>query len=113
MKLNEIIKQLGLRVHTSAGDLEKDVIHGYASDLLSDVMANAIEGGLWITLQIHQNIIAVAALKSLSGIILINNREPDGNTLEKADQEGVPVMTTDLSAFDVIGRLYGLGIKGS
>ncbi len=115
MKLNEIIDNLKLQIKTEAetGDLNKDITHGYSSDLLSDIMANAIDGSIWITLQIHQNIIAVAALKSLSGIILINNREPDPATLEKANKENIPIMTTELSTFDTVGKLYALGIKGS
>ncbi|MEW6681212.1 MAG: DRTGG domain-containing protein, partial [bacterium] len=69
-------------------------------------------GNIWITLQVHQNIVAVASMKSLSGIILVNNRKPDKDTLEKAEEENIPILTCHLSSFEVCGKLYQLGICG-
>ncbi len=85
---------------------------GHASDLLSDVIGNSREGDIWITLQVHVNVVAVASMKELSGIILVNGREPDGDTIEKAEAEGIPVMVSGLPAFELVGRLYGLGLRG-
>lgn len=87
MKLTELIKKLNLSVRSAKGSLEREVTGGYASDLLSDVIAHSKEGNLWITLQIHQNIVGVANMKDLAGIVLVNNREPEPETLEKAEAE--------------------------
>ena len=108
MKLKEIIEKLQLKVLTAKDKLDVDVTGGYTSDLLSDVIANSKEGNLWITLQIHQNIIAVAKLKDLAGIIIVNNREPDEETLTKSGMENVPVMISEQMAFEVSGKLYEL-----
>lgn len=113
MKLAEIVEKLGLEVKTGQDRLDVDVTRGYASDLMSDVLANADIGDLWITLQTHQNIVAVSVMKSLAGVILVNNREPQVDTLEKAAAEGMPVMVSDLPAFELIGRLHRLGISGT
>ncbi|MBN2160163.1 MAG: serine kinase [Spirochaetes bacterium] len=112
MKLNEIIKSCGLELKNSAEDMDCDVTGGYSSDLLSDVMANAKDGNVWITLQTHNNIVAVAVLRNLAGIILVNGREPEESTLAKAKEEGIAVMSTPLSTFEIVGKLYGLGIRG-
>ena len=112
MKLNEIIEKLNLEVKSGDDNLETEVIRGYSSDLLSDVMANAEENNLWITLHIHPNIIGVAVLKSIAGIIIVNNRIPEEEMLKKAVSENIPIMTTSLPTFEVIGRLYKLGISG-
>lgn len=112
MKLKGIIEKLALEVRTKGVDLDCDIKRGYISDLLSDVLANAAEGDLWITLQVHQNIAAVAGMKGLSGIILINSREPEEGTLRKAEEEKIPIMVSALSAFELTGRLYNLGITG-
>jgi hypothetical protein len=93
--------------------LENEVTGGYASDLLSDVIGNSREGDVWVTLQIHVNIVAVASMKELSGIILVNGREPDEDTVEKAEAEGIPLMVSGLPAFELVGRLYGLGVRGA
>ena len=81
---------------------------GYTGDLLSDVMGNAREGYIWITRQVHQNIVAVASLKELAGIILINSCQPAPDTLEKAEAEKIPVMVSSLPAFEISGQIYNL-----
>ena len=108
MKLKEIIEKLQLKVLTAKDRLDEEVTGGYTSDLLSDVIANSKEGNLWVTLQIHQNIIAVAKLKDLSGIIIVNNREPDEGTLQKAKEENVPLLVSEEMAYEVSGKLYEL-----
>ena len=113
MKLTELVEQLGLSVRSAQGRLECEVTGGYASDLMSDVIAHGREGNVWITLQIHQNIVAVAVMNDLAGIILVNNREPEKETVEKAEAEGVPIMVSELPTFELVGRLYGMGITGT
>ena len=113
MKLTELIQKLNLSVRSAKMHLDREVTGGYASDLLSDVLANSEEGNLWITLQIHQNIVGVANMKDLAGIILVNNREPEQDTLEKAEAEGLPIMVTEMPTFELVGRLYSLGIVGT
>ncbi|MBC8357520.1 MAG: serine kinase [Candidatus Aminicenantes bacterium] len=108
MKLKEIIEKLQLKVLTGQDKLQVEVTGGYTSDLLSDVIANSKQGNLWITLQIHQNIIAVAKLKDLAGIIIVNNREPDEETLQKAKEENVPLFSSEEMAFEISGKLYEL-----
>ena len=112
MNLTELIPKLNLTVRSAKGNLEREVTGGYASDLLSDVLAHGKEGDLWITLQIHQNIVAVASMKNLAGIVLVNGREPEQETIEKAEAEDIVIMVSDLPTFELVGRLYGLGVTG-
>ncbi len=112
MNLIEIVEKLQLTVETGTDLLDKEIKRGYVSDLMSDVMANANEGDLWVTLQIHQNIVAVAVMKSLGGIILINSREPEADTVQKAEAEGLPILISDMHAFKLVGRLFELGVSG-
>ncbi|MGE5199917.1 MAG: hypothetical protein ACM3H9_09775 [Rhodospirillaceae bacterium] len=85
---------------------------GYASDLLSDVMANAQDGDAWITMQRHVNTVAVARLKNLAGIVIVNGRQPEADMAARAAEHGVAVVTTPLPAFDAAGRLYAAGLRG-
>ena len=112
MKLNEIIEKLELEVKTGSNNLDVEVTKGYASDLLSDVMANVKKNNLWITIQTHPNIVAVAVLKMLSGIVLAGGHQPEEATVEKAMAKKVTLLTSPLSAYDLIGRLYEIGIHG-
>jgi len=112
VKLADLTETLDLAVLGTARLLSREVTGGYASDLLSDVIANSRVGNVWITLQVHVNIVAVASLKELAGIILINGRQPDADTVQKAEAEGIPIMVSPLPAFELAGRLYELGIRG-
>ncbi len=113
MKLKDLVREFGLEVKAGAGLLDRHVTGGYASDLLSDVLAHAVDGNVWVTLHIHQNIVAVAAHKGLAGIILVQGREPEKDTVAKAAEEGIPVMVSALPAFELVGRLYKAGIRGA
>jgi hypothetical protein len=108
MKLQEIIDKLQLRVLVGQDRLDTEVTGGYTSDLLSDVMANSKAKNLWITLQTHENIVAVAKLRDLAGIIIINNRQPDEAALQRARDEQVTLLASGETAFSITGKLYGL-----
>ena len=110
MKIKDVIEKLDLKVITGADKLENKITGGYASDLMSDVLANSEKGNIWITLQGHQNIVAIASLKELSGIVIINGRVPEELTIDKAKIENIPIMTSKMPAFELIGKLYALGI---
>ncbi len=113
MNLNDLVKEFGLEVKTGSGRLEREVTSGYVSDLLSDVLAHAEEGTLWVTLHIHQNIVAVASHKDLAAVILVQGRQPEKDTIAKAEEENIPVLVSGLSAFELAGRLYKAGIRGA
>ena len=108
MKISDIIKSLDLKILSGQNGLPNEVRGGYVSDLLSDVIGNAKEGQIWITLQTHQNIIAVAALKDISGIVLVRGAVPEADTIEKSNKENIPVLVTDMDTFTITGRLFEL-----
>lgn len=111
MKVNELIKELGFAVFCGESGLEAEIKGGYASDLLSDVMGHLEEGMLWITLQTHQNVLAVASLKDASAVLIVNGARPDEETLEKGRETEVPLLGTSLSAFEASGKIYRLLTK--
>ena len=111
MRIADVVGLLEADVKTSHSQLQGSVTGGYASDLLSDVMAHAAEGSLWVTLVAHQNVVAVAALVGIPAVVLVGGVNPDEMTLAKAGRENIVVMTTPLSAFDVCGRLYHAGLS--
>jgi len=113
MTLQELTQKLGLQSAASSISLDREVTGGYASDLLSDVIANSQKSNVWVTLQTHVNIVAVASLKELAGIVIVNGRKPESKAIEKARQEDVPILLTNLEAFEIVGRLYQIGIGGN
>ena len=112
MNLQQIIDQLNLTVLTEPREFaEISPTGGYSSDLLSCVMAGAKKGHLWITLQAHLNIVAVAALNEVAAIIITENAQPDSASIAKANQQGVILLSTPQPTYEVNGKLWEMGIR--
>ena len=112
MTVQEIADALGMTCAAGNSGMDREVTSGYASDLLSDVMGHAQDGAIWVTSQVHQNVVAVALLLNLSAVVIAGGLELMEDAADKADARGVPVLSTRLPAFEVVGRLYQLGVRG-
>ena len=112
MTVGEIAQALSLAVLAGRSQMERKVTAGYASDMLSCVMAKARQGNLWVTLQAHPNIVAVAVLLELAGIVVTEGAHPDAATLKKADEEGIAILSSPKGTFTVVGQLAQQGIQG-
>ncbi|OGO04547.1 MAG: hypothetical protein A2Y73_04915 [Chloroflexi bacterium RBG_13_56_8] len=110
MTVQELVSALFLEIATGADHLDREVKGGYASDLLSCVLASAQEGNVWVTLQAHINVIAVAALLDLACVIITEGTRPDQAMLDSASEQGIPTLMSRESTFAVVGKLYQLGI---
>jgi hypothetical protein len=112
MNLQQIIDQLHLTVLTEPREFAGITpTGGYSSDLLSCVMAGAKKGYLWITLQAHLNIVAVAALNEVAAIIITEDAQPDAASIAKANQQGVVLLSTPQPTYEINGKLWELGIQ--
>ena len=109
MKVHDIVEQLGLDV-LSGADLSRPISGGYASDLLSCVMAGANAGNVWVTLQAHPNVVAVASLLDLAAVIVTEGVVPDAETAQKAREEAVNLLTTHKDTYTVVGELAAQNI---
>jgi len=108
MKIRDVVEKLELEVITGNDKLDKELNGAYVSDLLSDVMGRAKPGELWITMQTHNNIIAVACLKELPAILIINGGRPDESSIMAARKEGIVLLGTGEASFTISGKLYRL-----
>ena len=106
MKVSKLIEKLDLTLFCGEGNMDNEINGGYTCDLLSDVMGNVEEGMIWITMQTHQNVVAVATLKDVAAVLIVNGYEPDDEMLEKGRSEELPILGTRLSAFEVNGKIY-------
>jgi predicted transcriptional regulator len=106
MKVSDLVNKFDLKVFSGQTGLENEVSGGYVSDLLSHVMGFARENQVWITLQTHQNVLAIASLKDLSAVILVKDFQPDEDTVLHSNEEGIPVLGTGMETFEIAGKLY-------
>ena len=108
MKVSELTAVLGLNTLGGAPGLDREITGGYTSDLLSDVMGHANAGKVWITLQTHKNVMAIASLKELAAVVLVKGYQPEADMLEQSNIEGIPVLSTTDEAFEISGKIYKL-----
>jgi predicted transcriptional regulator len=110
MLVSDLVQKFDLKVAGGKSGLDREVRDGYCGDLLSEVMANAPEGCAWMTVQGHQNIVAVAVLRNMAAIIIAGGQTPDTETINKADREGIPILQWPGSSFCLAGRIFSAGV---
>lgn len=114
MILQEIIDNLHLRILTENKDFSStDVVSGYTSDLLSCVMTGAGSQSVWVTLIAHNNIVAVASLLEIAAVIITENAQPDEATINKANEQGIVLLSTPHPSFQIVGQLWEMGLRAN
>jgi predicted transcriptional regulator len=113
IQLSAVVAELGLSVCCGSDHLDRVVSGGYVGDLLSDVIANAEAGNIWVTMHGHVNIVAVSVLKDLAAIIVANGHKLTDDTVKRAGEMNIPILLCDQPAFEVVGQLSALGIHGT
>ncbi len=111
MTVNHILTITPFRLVAGQEGGENEISGVYISDLLSDVMGKTQPGQLWLTIQGHSNIVAVAALKELAAILITGNNPADPLTLEKAEQEKIPILVTDMTSYQAACCLCRLNFQ--
>lgn len=108
MTVRDLVQAIGCTVASCPEHLDRTLKGAYVGDLLSDVVAHTQPGMLWITRQVHVTIVAIAALKELAAVLIVHGAVPDDETRARAENEGVPILVTDMPAFQAAGTLYRL-----
>ena len=110
MKVSQLMALLGANNLTEGADLDAEMTCGYACDLLSWVLAHGRQGMAWSTVQTHVNVIAVAVLMEMACVIMVEGVQPEEPTLQKALAEGMPILSTQRTAYEVCGLMAGAGV---
>ena len=110
MVVKDLVEKFDLTIAAGEKALDREVMDGYCGDLLSEIMGNAPAGCAWMTVQGHQNIVAVAVLREMAAIIITGGQEPDEETIAKANQEGIPILLWPNSSFRLAGRIFSAGV---
>lgn len=109
MKLKDLIEKTGLKILTNMDD--KDVDGVFISDMLSDVMANAQAGNLWLTVQTHSNIVSAANLIDVSAIVVTLGKEVSQKTIDLANRYHVVILSSNESSYNLTKKLIDAGLE--
>ena len=113
MTIQELIALTGAKDMTPEAAKDTKVTCGYTCDLLSWVMAHGRAGMAWITVQTHMNVIAVASLMEMAAVIIPEGIEMEEPSVEKAKEEGITVLESPLTAYEICARLAETGLPGT
>jgi len=108
----QLLNNLDVKLLSGKNDLNKKITGFYIGDMLSWVMAKAEEGQAWITIQTNLNVVAVSVMTDISCIIIADNAEVPPDTLIKAEEEGIPILQTSLSAYQIAIKCAGVDAHG-
>ena len=108
MTVQQLVEELNLNVLSGQEGLGREIEGCYVSDLLSYVMGNAERNNVWVTLQTHKNVMAIASLKELACVILVKGQTASEDTLEQSNEEGIPFLSTTMQTFETAGKIYDL-----
>lgn len=110
MTVAELTEKLGLRALNGMND--KEIGGVFISDMVSDVMAGAKPGSLWVTTQTHKNVVAAANLVDIAGVVVTRGKPVSDETLEMASRAELTVLSTELDTYDLVVKLHELGVEG-
>ncbi|MBR6934813.1 MAG: AraC family transcriptional regulator [Clostridia bacterium] len=106
MTVKEVAEKLGFSILT--GDGEREITGFYACDLLSWVISHAKNGDMWVTVMNNINILAVASLVDVACIVIPEGVEIYDNLAERANEKGITILATELSAADAVIKTHDL-----
>jgi len=109
IRLDTLVKAIGVERLTRLADAE--ITSCYISDLLSDVLARANPGMLWLTVQTHHTALSVAATKDVAAILFTGGRTPEPSVVADAEELGIALLTTPLATYEVAGKLWEAGLR--
>lgn len=108
MNTKELIDNLSLKTLSKFDS--REITGVFVSDMLSDVMAGAKSGNLWVTVQTHKSIIPAANLVDVSAVIITSGKEVPQDTRDLATKHNIALLSTELPTFELVGKLYSFGL---
>ena len=110
MKINDVISSIEAKLVCGSAEREFDGV--YVGDLLSRAMSHVGADNIWITIMSNVNVVAVATLTEPSAVVLAEGVILQDDALKSADDNGITVLSTELSAYEICVRLHKAAEKG-
>ena len=108
MTTQDLIEKIGLEPLSKFD--HREVSGVFVSDMLSDVMAGAQSGSLWLTIQTHKHIVPAANLVDVSAVVITGGKEVPQDTTDLATRFNIAILRSKLPTFELVGKLYALGL---
>ncbi len=110
MRLDQVIGLLQGKVLTKDADLAREIKGGCGADLMSDVLASVQPDALLLTGLCSPQVVRTAQMADVAAIVIVRGKVPPQETIELADQERIPLISTRYGMLEACGRLYQAGL---
>lgn len=111
MTIRKILELTDGKVLTKNVNLDAEATAAFAADLMSDVLHLAKAGTLLLTGLTHPQVVRTAEMAEIAAILFVRDKVPPPETIELAEEKGVPVIATQYTMFETSGRIYSAGMN--
>ncbi|PID57578.1 hypothetical protein CSB45_07065 [candidate division KSB3 bacterium] len=110
MTLQEVLEVTEAKVLTSNVNLAQNATSAFSADLMSDVLYLAKEGGVLLTGLTHPQVVRTAEMAGIAVILFVGSKTPPPETVQLAEEKGVPLLSSCCTMFEASGRIYAAGL---
>jgi predicted transcriptional regulator len=90
--------------------LSREIKGGCGADLMSDVLAYIQPEAVLLTGLCNPQVVRTSQMADVAAIVLVRGKNPPQETIDLANAEGIPLITSPYGMFELCGRLYQAGL---
>lgn len=113
MTIRELAALLDARVLCGEEKLDQEVNSGFASDLMSDVLAFVNDRTVLITGLTNVHVMRTCEMLDIHCVVFARGKVPSEEVLEEAMDLDMVVLATQYTCYNTCGRMYAAGIGGT
>jgi len=111
MNVQDILNITQGKLITLSADLSREVKGGCGADLMSDVLASIQPEAVLLSGLCNPQVVRTAQMADVAAIILVRGKQPMPQTVQLAEEEGIPLISSPYGMFELCGRLYQAGLR--
>jgi hypothetical protein len=110
MRLCDILTLAQARFVSANVRPDVEVRAGFAADLMSDALRYDLSGALLVSGLATPQVVRTAEMADVAAILMVRDKIPPREALELAEEVGIPFLSTELTMFEICGRLFAGGL---
>lgn len=111
MKIKEILEISEGKLLTKGSDVDVEAKGAFAADLMSDVLASIQPDAVLLTGLCNPQVVRTALIADVKAVIFVRGKDPVAETIDLAEQEGIPLISSPFGLYELSGRLFQAGLS--
>jgi predicted transcriptional regulator len=110
MKVKDLVSIINGKLLHKNINLNREIKGGCGADLMSDVLASIQPEAVLLTGLCNPQVIRTAQMADVAAVVFVRGKQPPKETIQLAEEEGIPLITSPYGMFELCGRLYQAGL---